>query len=104
MDVQIPDSFVEITIDKDAIGRIDASQTGILNLNNQEDRLDAGIVGAFVYTDRVGKCLMNPEVHHINRACLHTQQVKNFVDETNLEWKDQGRMLCVTSRSAFQAK
>ena len=75
-----------------------------LDLDIQEGRFSGEVSSAEYFVHRLAECILKPEVHSINRYCLHTNQIIKYLNQKNKELDDQGldKMICITSKTAFQ--
>ena len=67
-------------------------------LNSELDKFEAMIDSAAYFVDRMADCILDPYVSHINRKCLHTSQLKDFIKAKNKVLNDDEEMICVTAR------
>ena len=101
-DFDIAEIPINLETSDKAAGQVEATDTALLVFNGMEDRLGSRVFASDIFVGRSARCRLNPEVKFLNRHCLHTSQIKQFIEETNKEWKDKELMLCITAKTAYQ--
>ena len=100
-DFELPEIPIDIHTSDNADGHVEATDTALLSINAIEDRIESRIFASNIFVSRSAGCRLNPEVKYLNRQCLHTSQIKQFIEEKNRQWKDDEIMLCVTPTTAY---